>query len=367
MPVLNAFRIKQRGLVMYLTTMKAGDLLASYTIDRWGTDNPKGYQRALVPIRVRKAMNYLLKEEGVFPTSILVNVRGKIEFTPMKSVDSFAEFGELSLSPSSLPFSVVDGQHRLEGLKEAIEEDPKFDDYPLSVTIVNLPDVYSEMRQFYIVNTRQKGVPTDLVQRHLYEMAEKMGKPALLVLEGEKAVLTAEAIPVVDIIRNDPRSPWYNKLQLPGEAKQPNHIIKQRPFADSITTILKTRPSFRRKNAKELANDLNNYWNALKEIFPEAFEEPNDFTLQKTPGIYSLHMVFSYVYDLCEQQADCSQTKMKQILEKMFQNAAAAIPVDQLDSAFWHKKEGHPLAIATSQKMIKALAEYFTQALGTLQ
>jgi DGQHR domain-containing protein len=351
---------------MYVTTMKAGDLLASYKIDRWGTDNPKGYQRTLVPIRVRKAVNYLLKEEGVFPTSVLVNIRGKIEFRPKKSIDSFAEFGELVLSPESLPFSIVDGQHRLEGLKEAREEDPKLDDYPVPVTVVNLPDVYTEMRQFYIINTRQKGVPTDLVQRHLYEMSEKMGKPKLLVLEGEKAVLTAEAIPIVDIIRNDPNSPWYNKVQLPGEKKQPNLIMKQRPFADSITNILKSRPSFRRENPKELAKILSDYWNALKEIFPEAFEDPADFTIQKTPGTYSLHMVFSQVYDLCEQGDDCSQRKMKQILEKMFQNVAAAIPVDQMDSAFWHKREGHPLAIATSQKMIKALAEYFSQALDMI-
>lgn len=194
-----------------------------------------------------------------------------------------------------------------------------------------------------------------------------MGKPTLLVLEGEKAVLTAEAIPIVDIIRDDARSPWYNRVQLPGEAKQPNHIMKQRPFADSITNILKSRPSFRRKSPKALADDLNNYWNAIKEIFPEAFDEPNDFTLQKTPGVYSLHMVFSYIYDLCERQGDCSQKKMKQILERMFQQVASAIPVDQLDSSFWHKKEGYPLAIATSQKTIKALAEYFNQALNTLR
>jgi len=58
---------------------------------------------------------------------------------------------------------------------------------------------------------------------------------------------------------------------------------------------------------------------------------------------------------------------MKQTLEKMFQNLAEAIPVDQLDSAFWHKKEGHPLAMVTSQKMIKALAEYFSQALENIQ
>jgi hypothetical protein len=77
-------------------------------------------------------------------------------------------------------------------------------------------------------------------------------------------------------------------------------------------------------------------------------------------------MIYSHVYDLCEQAGDCSQGKMKQILEKMFQNVAEAIPVDQLDSAFWHKKEGHPLAIATSMKTMKALAEYFTQALEAI-
>lgn len=78
-------------------------------------------------------------------------------------------------------------------------------------------------------------------------------------------------------------------------------------------------------------------------------------------------MIYSHIYDLCEQAGDLSQRKIKQILEKMFQNVAEAIPVDQLDSAFWHRKDGHPLAIATSMKTIKALAEYFTQALETIQ
>lgn len=359
MPILDAFKIRQRGFTLYITTMKAADLLNCYKIDRWSEGNPSGYQRALVPVRVRKAATYLLKEEGVFPTSILVNVRGKVEFKPKRNIDNFAEFGELTISEESLPFSIVDGQHRLEGLTTAAEQDPNLLDYPLPVTIISLPEVYNEMRQFYIVNTRQKGVPTDLVQRHLYEMSLKMGKPTLLVLEGEKAVLTAEAIPIVDLIRTDPSSPWYNGVQLPGEKKEKNHVIKQRPLTDSITYIFKSRPSFRRKDPKEFTKNLIDYWNAIKELFPEAFQDPKNYTLQKTPGTYSLNMTFSHVYEICEEANDCSKDKMKEILSKMFENVAAAIPVEKIDSDFWHRKEGHPLAMGTSMKFMKALAEYF--------
>src|SRR3970282_1415468 len=61
----------------------------------------------------------------------------------------------------------VDGQHRLSGLERALTKDKAkwLADYPLPVTIVEGIDAYEEMRYFHVINTRQKGVPTDVVDR----------------------------------------------------------------------------------------------------------------------------------------------------------------------------------------------------------
>ena len=42
-------------------------------------------------------------------------------------------------------------------------------DYPLPVVIVEGIDQYEEMRYFHVINTRHKGVPTDVVDRHLLD------------------------------------------------------------------------------------------------------------------------------------------------------------------------------------------------------
>ncbi len=41
------------------------------------------------------------------------------------------------------------------------------------------------MRYFHVINTRHKGVPTDVVDRHLLSMREAEGS-ALIEREGEK-------------------------------------------------------------------------------------------------------------------------------------------------------------------------------------
>jgi hypothetical protein len=69
---------------------------------------------------------------------------------------------------------VVDGQHRLSGLERALKKDKAkwVGDYPLPVVIVEGIDQYEEMRYFHVINTRHKGVPTDVVDRHLLSMRE---------------------------------------------------------------------------------------------------------------------------------------------------------------------------------------------------
>ena len=96
-------------------------------------------------------------------------------------------------------------------------------DYPLPVVIVEGIDAYEEMRYFHVINTRHKGVPTDVVDRHLLAMREAEGS-ALIEREGEKSYLRARATKLTDVLNSDASSPWRGMIRMPGEALRPEHI-----------------------------------------------------------------------------------------------------------------------------------------------
>ena len=121
-------------------------------------------------------------------------------------------------------------------------EDPRLADFAVPISIVSFQDQFDEMRMFYIVNSRQKSVPTSLAQRHLDKTITSKGKEKVSPYETKKKVMAAMAIPIVDILRTHPRSPWYEKVQLPSETRRTKHIISQTSFADSIGYILSELP-----------------------------------------------------------------------------------------------------------------------------
>jgi DGQHR domain-containing protein len=113
-----ALKIKQKGVDIYITAMRIGDFADTHQIDRWSKDKQSGYQRALADNRIASAMKYLLLEDGIYPTSVLLNVRGEVRFKKAHDVASNIEFGTLAIPNESLPMYIVDGQHRIASLKE---------------------------------------------------------------------------------------------------------------------------------------------------------------------------------------------------------------------------------------------------------
>lgn len=58
-------------------------------------------------------------------------------------------------------------------MKRAVMKDECFRSYPLIVSIMAPKSVFEEMLYFYVVNKRQRSVPTDLAYRHL----QNIGNP----------------------------------------------------------------------------------------------------------------------------------------------------------------------------------------------
>jgi DGQHR domain-containing protein len=365
---LHALKINQVDTEVYVTIMKATELLRYAKIDFWSEENPQGYQRPLLERRIAKAVNYLFFEDKIFPTSVLVNVRGKVDFMPACMIEDFVEYGILRIPANSLPLWIVDGQHRVMAIAMAARENPQYRNYPIPVSLLTLRDRYSEMRMFYIINSRQKRIPTGLVQRHLRQTISKIGIEEVRKYEVKRKVMAALAIMIVDILRQDPSSPWHGKIFLPTEKKKIEHIISQTSFADSIGILLNDLSlrgfdlSEINKSSGELAQLLINYWNVLKEIFPEAFELPQDYTIQKTIGCYVLHKVFPYIYELCKKADDFSKGRMKTFLTEMFNNVSQYLGIT-INSEFWNRWTGHPLATGTGMKVVKQLATILIDSL----
>jgi len=357
------------GTEIYITIMKATELMRYAKIDQWSEDNPLGYQRPLLERRVAQALNYLYFEDKTFPSSILVNIRGDVEFTPACGVGEIGEYGILRIPGSSLPLWIVDGQHRLMAIAVAAKENPTYINYPIPVSILTLPDRYDEMRIFYIVNSRQKRISTGLAQRHLRQTIYKLGIEEVKRYEAKRKVMAALSVTVVDKLRYDPQSPWYERVILPHEIKRKTHgIISQTSLADSIGLLIGKLPSEdfdlneADKSADRLSQLLINYWIALKEIFPEAFQIPEDYTIQRTVGCYVLHKVFPYVYELCKKSNDFSKERMKLFLLKMFENFSKSTGI-AVNSEFWNKWVGDPLATGTGMKTVNKLANLLIESL----
>ncbi len=113
-----------------------------------------------------------MKEMGCFPTSILVNVRGDLSFEGSTDM-GWCSYGKLRIEDEALWF--IDGQHRVEALKRAMDRNADFEGYPVIVSLLHLPQRFDELMLFYIVNRCQRSVPTDLAYMHLQRMLWERG------------------------------------------------------------------------------------------------------------------------------------------------------------------------------------------------
>src|SRR3989338_7035262 len=118
--------------------------------------------------------------------------------------------------------NVVDGKHRVEGLRMAAEKDPKVLEFEIPVNIaINLSEI-EQMCHFLIVNTTQKSVEEGVAQRIRARLTKTMGvddMPNLpkwisnSVQKGEDE----KALQYVDFLNNDIDSPWKNKIRMAGD------------------------------------------------------------------------------------------------------------------------------------------------------
>ncbi len=355
---------------IYVTSMTLKDLEKA-SIDRWNRGNKRGYQRDPSPARFGTGrgsiIRYLLNELGAFPTSILINFRGKIDYQPTKKINSTIELGEIDIASDEIPI-IIDGQHRLEALKRARITKPEISNYPLPVSIMNLEDKFAEMVHFYLVNSRQKKIPTDLVFRQLQVFSQQAvlgGKDWLKeVILGPREHRAALASFIVDALEEDQNSPFHNAIQYVGEEKEDNHLLRDYQLSRFISTILKER-ALAGLSPDRFASLYGEYWSAIKELYPESFKKPTEHKLLKGSGVATFTYLFPTIFAYCATEGKISKSEFKHYLsmlkEKVEDEQLEPDFKRPIDDDWWSMAHGPSIASATSEKMFAEILKNITK------
>lgn len=328
-----AAQVVQGDLKLFTTSLKVRTLMHPdfYSIKRLDPKKPDGFdsQRLYEKARGKKLANYILagqeKQDAFLPASVFLATK--------KAIDHDEEHNTISFCSKEIgPFIVVDGQHRLEGLREAVklatEKPEKYPnalerilDFEVPINIaVELSEIY-QMCQFLIVNTTQKKVDVGIAQRIYARLTQSLmlkDMPTLpdwirkIVDKGK----VNKALKIVEYLNETKKSPWKGKIRMAGDPNPKGKTINQKSFVNKVEKhFLKDENPLATLNDFEKQKDaFLNYWKAIKEILDNGAPS----VIYKAVGM-ELFCMFSISF-FSKLQGSFTVKTMRDRLSKCFEN-----------------------------------------------
>lgn len=195
-------------------------------------DEDDPYQRILDRARVKDIARYLLEEDSILPNNVILAAREEVKIT--LTADSTLQV-EWETEQTSEPFSIIDGQHRVEGLKLIAAEHPEdYRDFQVPVTVlVDLP-FYIQAELFSVINGRQKPVSRSRIYDLLGYMPLKDPTTRRGAYLGEMAVYRF-CHHAVKVLNTSAKSPWRNRVKMRGTGQG---VVTQAALIDHLAAYL---------------------------------------------------------------------------------------------------------------------------------
>ena len=315
---------------VYAGRIRVGDLISRYKIDHYDkAKSPKGYQRLPEKKRCISFANFIKAQHDagaplMFPTSILASTRNKMKVT--LGADGVTMTAELKAGES---LYIVDGQHRTEAFKHAVQNLGlgELEDFELPIVVIEGMELEDEVKQFLAINTNMKTVKVDLANQLLINLGVK-------VPEKKKIAILATKI-TNHLYEGDYASPWMGKLRPANAVSDPsaywNTVLS---FHNSLKPILRY-DSLDGLGEKKIAEQLGAFWSAVSDLMPEAFSEKHSkYLVTKNNGFVSLHRVFAKVYSYLYFEKEIRHPKTKDY-KKVLALAADTV----FDADYWLRGE----------------------------
>lgn len=193
--ISNFITFRCRDIDSYVFKVQVKEILPLYYVAVRGRDDEEGaVQRVLNTKRIDQIANYVLKGNMFLNTFILNWSNANCPLTIDKNII-------IPKKPNSL--QVIDGQHRLEGIKKACDQNPACGEHDILVVLTNRLTTSLAAEIFLNINSEQKQVPKSLV----YDLFGELRDADYNI---------SRARELSEAINLDINSPFYQTAKMPG-------------------------------------------------------------------------------------------------------------------------------------------------------
>lgn len=298
---LPAIEVKQgHGKTLY-TFAVDGKLIHSFAaisrIRRDRDNSIAGYQRPEVLSHINEIRNYIETDAPMIPNAIVVAFDPRVRFEPLNATSNgyevaYSRPGTLFIpmraewGDDEKPGFIVDGQQRIAAIR-----DSSVDSFPICVTAFITSDLKEQTEQFILVNST-KPLPKGLI----YELLPNT--EAALSTQLQRRRFPAK---LLDLLNNDSESPFHSLIQTPTnprdltDRQRPRGLIKDNSILKMLDNSLSDgvlhdlRYGGEGADIQGMISVLNNFWRAVKDVFPEAWgKDPAKSRLMHGAGIVSM-------------------------------------------------------------------------------
>lgn len=289
------FEIEQPIGTFYVGKIKSDTLIRiTKTVRRIESE---GIQRELSEKRARDISKYCEDPDATFPTPIILAVNE----TDVENISTnIPGIYELSFDDGCAFAEIIDGQHRIEGIKLA-------NDFVTDLLVVLMFDLTEEEKAyvFSTINSTQTKVDKSLIY-DLFDLSQNRS-PYKTCHE------------IARILNSEQDSPFYDRLKMLGKKSGGGTTLSQGTFVNYLCRLISRNPQedmIDLKKGRKLRNSdslifreyfiderddiilkiLKNYFNAVAEVFPEEWRNTSKYILAKTTGYGALLKILPYFY-----------------------------------------------------------------------
>ncbi|MDF5716075.1 MAG: DNA sulfur modification protein DndB, partial [Rhizonema sp. NSF051] len=158
---ISAIKRNKQGLEIYSAAVPFSFVAQRFTPAEGDTPPEKRSQRLLDPKHAAEIRKYIENNEDYYLPPLVVSIKGDVKFTPFKDD---ASNGLLKIHLRS-KYSVLDGQHRSQAIREIIENEElaaKFEDESITVDFLLNIDLPQAQTLFKVLNNTAKPVSKNL-------------------------------------------------------------------------------------------------------------------------------------------------------------------------------------------------------------